>query len=130
MFLHVFKENNLVYGSYKRNYSDGSDNSDSYDYEETDDTDSYSDRDAQLPDSYDSYESSTNNEFYYANGDASTRANGRQAFDDTLIPRVKFQNSRIRFDRITPKMISHMTDEEKNSYINVCRQLYTDIYEI
>ena len=50
--------------------------------------------------------------------------------EDQFIPRVCVQNRPIRFDRITPKLISLMSDVEKEDYIDVCKQLYTEIYEI
>lgn len=49
---------------------------------------------------------------------------------DQFIPRVSVQNRPIRFDRVTPKLISMMSQSEKDDYIDICKQLYTEIYEI
>lgn len=51
--------------------------------------------------------------------------------DDTLIPRVyvSSQKKNVRFDRVTPKLLNLMNLEEKNEYINICKILYTEIYE-
>ena len=92
--------------SFKRNYSDGSDNSDEY-YEDDDDEE----------DADETYGASYANNF---------SANG----DEYTVPRVTVQNKSLPFDRITPKHISLMSEKEKEAYINICRQLYTEIYEI
>jgi transcription initiation factor TFIIE subunit alpha len=47
-----------------------------------------------------------------------------------FIPRVTVRQKLFRLDRITPKLISLMNEHEKESYINICRQLYSEIYEI
>lgn len=50
--------------------------------------------------------------------------------DDEYIPRVYVQSRPIRFDRISPRHIKQMTQSERDDYINICKQLYTEIYEI
>ncbi|CAF0755991.1 unnamed protein product [Brachionus calyciflorus] len=87
-------------GSMRRNHSDGSENSDEYD---------------------DDYEE---------NEDLSFTSSSSDPNEDLLIPRILVKNKPIRFDRITPKLINHMTELEKENYIQICRQLYTEIYEI
>ena len=47
-----------------------------------------------------------------------------------LIPKVKVQDRLYRFDKINTKLIKLMNDEERELYISVCRQLYTEMYEI
>lgn len=46
------------------------------------------------------------------------------------VPRVTVQNRNYRLDKLNPYLINQMNDIEKEFYINVCRQLYTEIYEI
>lgn len=49
---------------------------------------------------------------------------------DMCVPRVTVQNRNYRLDKLNPYLINQMNDTEKEFYINVCRQLYTEIYEI
>lgn len=49
--------------------------------------------------------------------------------DDEYIPRVYVQSRPIRFDRVTPRLIKLMSVDERDDYINICKQLYTEIYE-
>jgi len=50
--------------------------------------------------------------------------------EDLSMPRVTVQNKYYRLDRLNPSLINQMNDAEKEFYINICRQLYTEIYEI
>jgi hypothetical protein len=50
--------------------------------------------------------------------------------EDLCVPRITVQNKYYRLDKLNPKLINQMNDLEKEFYINVCRQLYTEIYEI
>jgi len=50
--------------------------------------------------------------------------------EDLCVPRITVQNKFYRLDKLNPKLINQMNDLEKEFYINVCRQLYTEIYEI
>ena len=50
--------------------------------------------------------------------------------ESDFMPLVSVQSKAVRLDRVSPKLISMMTDSEKDYYINVCRQLYTELYEI
>lgn len=47
-----------------------------------------------------------------------------------FMPLVTVQSKQVRLDRVTPKLINMMSEPEKDYYINVCRQLYTELYEI
>lgn len=78
-------------------------------------------------DSYDSYENSMNQLTIGAGGTSGPHGD---LVNSKFIPRVSVQNRSIRFDRITPKLIGLMSGQEKENYINLCRQLYTEIYEI
>jgi len=49
--------------------------------------------------------------------------------DDPML-QVKVQNKSYRLDRITPRLIKQMNENEKEHYINICRELYTEIYEM
>lgn len=49
--------------------------------------------------------------------------------EDEYIPRVYVQSRPIRFDRVTPRLIKLMSVDERDDYINICKQLYTEIYE-
>ena len=55
---------------------------------------------------------------------------GNDDEDDISVPRVTVQNRNYRLDKLSPYLINQMNDAEKEFYINVCRQLYTEIYEI
>lgn len=90
-----------------RSHSDGSENSDEYDED------------------YEYFEDSASQTHQHHHQQHSMDQN-----EDMYIPRVYVRNKPIRFDRITPKLINLMNDHEKDSYINICRQLYTEIYEI
>jgi hypothetical protein len=50
--------------------------------------------------------------------------------EDLTMPRVTVQNKYYRLDRLNQSLINQMNDAEKEFYINICRQLYTEIYEI
>lgn len=119
----------------RRNHSDGngsensSENSDDYD----DDYYGAGQYDSQYRSDYDD---SSPIDLLEANGDnmhnryLHENDDGGGDFDDSLIPRVSVQNRLIRFDLITPKLINLMNQNEKDDYINICKQLYTEIYEI
>jgi hypothetical protein len=49
---------------------------------------------------------------------------------DLNMPLISVQKKPIRIDRITPKLINLMNEEEKDAYINICRQLYSEVYEV
>lgn len=49
---------------------------------------------------------------------------------EPLIPRITVKNRSYRLDKLNTCLINQMNDTEKEFYINVCRQLYTEIYEI
>lgn len=87
--------------SFKRNHSDGSENSDEYDED---------------------YEDEENRD--------QMNSSSVDPNEDILIPRVLVRNKPIRFDRITPDLINQMNEPEKQKYIEVCQKLYTEIYEI
>lgn len=48
---------------------------------------------------------------------------------ENCLPEVYVQNKPVRFDCITAKLIGQMSDLEKENYINICRELYTEIYD-
>jgi transcription initiation factor TFIIE subunit alpha len=50
--------------------------------------------------------------------------------EDLSTPRVTVQNKHVRLDKLNAFLIKQMNETEKEFYINVCRQLYTEIYEI
>jgi len=50
--------------------------------------------------------------------------------EDQSVPRITVQNKCYRLDKLNPCLITQMNDAEKEFYIQVCRQLYTEIYEI
>ena len=54
----------------------------------------------------------------------------QQALDDHVVPRVPVRNKYVRLDRVTPRIIKMMSEREKDCYINMCRELYSVIYEI
>lgn len=56
-------------------------------------------------------------------------SNGGSGSGD-FMPLVTVQSKPVRLDRVTPKLINMMSEPEKDYYINVCRQLYTELYEI
>lgn len=49
--------------------------------------------------------------------------------DNDSMPVVFVQAKPMRLDRVTAKFTDMMTDKEKDYYINVCRHLYTELYE-
>lgn len=50
---------------------------------------------------------------------------------DEYIPRVLVGNKPIRFDMVTHEMIQNqMSQSEKEFYIDVCRKLYNEVYEL
>jgi hypothetical protein len=75
---------------------------------------------------YDEYEGEYEHDL---NGSEDHNAFETDQFDQ-FIPRLTVQNRTVRLDRITPDAINKMTSLEKENYINICRQLYTEIYEI
>jgi hypothetical protein len=96
---------------FKRNHSDGSDRDNEYDDEYLDDL---SDRN---PNSNDPI------------GDDLDEFNDHN-HDDLIMPRVYVQNKPIPLDKINSKLINLMNENEKDSYISMCRELYSVIYEI
>ena len=103
------------YSSYnfRRNNSDGSDREEA-------DIDS---EDLLYSDGFDS----TNSESTYSSSNVNPNEDD---LNDSNIPRVTVKNRLFRLDRITPKLINLMNDSEKENYINICRQLYSEIYDI
>lgn len=87
--------------NFKRNNSDGSDR-DTLDSEDT----------------------------FYSDDLDSSNSLDNENDDDSMLPRLTVKNKYVRLDRITPKLINLMNEVEKENYINICRQLYTEIYEI
>ena len=57
-------------------------------------------------------------------------SNGSNGSSGDFMPLVTVQTKPVRLDRVTPKLINMMSEPEKDYYINVCRQLYTELYEI
>ena len=55
---------------------------------------------------------------------------GDESNNSVYIPKISIRNKLFRLDRITPKLINLMNDNEKEKYITICRQLYSEIYEI
>ena len=49
---------------------------------------------------------------------------------EQFVPRVTVQNIIYRLDKLNQNLISKMSDQEKNHYIDICRQLYSTIYEL
>lgn len=58
-----------------------------------------------------------------------TVSSGEVQVDNDSMPIVVVQSKPMRLDRVSPKFINMMTDKEKDYYINVCRHLYTELYE-
>lgn len=50
--------------------------------------------------------------------------------EELNVPRITVQDKYYRLDKLNPYLINQMNDTEKDFYINVCRQLYTEIYEM
>ena len=50
--------------------------------------------------------------------------------EEPQVPRITVKNRSYRLDKLNPYLINQMNETEKEFYINVCRQLYTEIYEI
>lgn len=57
----------------------------------------------------------------------SLNSEGSDIYSD--IPTVSVHNKPIPFDEVTPEIVCEMSDDEKEDYINVCRQLYEQVYE-
>jgi len=64
--------------------------------------------------------------------DQDDESNSYYADDDNDLstPRVTVQNKYHRLDKLNPHLINLMNEQEKDFYISICRQLYTEIYEI
>jgi transcription initiation factor IIE alpha subunit len=95
--------------SYK-SYSDGSDR----ELDEQDDESNSYYTDNSNTNLNDNDESSNNNELDY----------------DPYVPVVSVQSKFYRLDKLNTYLINLMNDSEKERYIDICRQLYTEIYEI
>jgi hypothetical protein len=63
-------------------------------------------------------------------GNENTNGDQTTTHDDHIIPRVPLRNTYVRLDRVTPRIIKMMNEREKDCYINMCRDLYSVIYEI
>lgn len=50
--------------------------------------------------------------------------------EDLLVPRVLVRNRPVRFDRVSPKLINQMNEQEKENYIELCQKLYMEIYDV
>ena len=50
--------------------------------------------------------------------------------EEQQIPRITVQNKSYRLDRINPYLVNLMNEKDKEMYVNICRQLYTEIYEL
>lgn len=96
---------------FKRNHSDGSDRDNEYDDEYLDDlSDRNPNSNCPIGDDLDDYNDHNQ--------------------EDLIMPRVYVQNKPIPLDKINPKLIDLMNENEKDSYISMCRELYSVIYEI
>lgn len=100
---------NLI--SYK-SYSDGSDRE--LDEQDDESNSFYTDNNSNTMNINDNDESSNNNELEY----------------DPYVPIVSVQSKCYRLDKLNTYLINLMNESEKENYINICRQLYTEIYEI
>lgn len=58
-----------------------------------------------------------------------TISSGEIQVDNDSMPVVFVQSKPMRLDCVTAKFTDMMTDKEKDYYINVCRHLYTELYE-
>ena len=77
------------------------------------------------------YHDSNSNSGLFSNDTNEYAGSSSSNSDDYyLLPRVTVQNKLYRLDKLNPYLIQLMLDKEKEHYINVCRQLYTDVYEI
>ncbi len=103
-----YARNGFLSNSLKRNHSDGSDRDNDFDEDYSDDLESNTGK-----------SSSHDDEHLFDLDD-----------DDLVMPRVFIQNKPIALDKITPKLINLMNESEKDNYINICRELYSVIYEI
>lgn len=103
------------HANFRRNHSEGSNSNsiDSLDSEEN----------------YGEYASTENDENYSVDQFMFDSIN--EAYQHSgNIPLVSVQNKFMPFDRVTPKLINMMNETEKETYIDICRRLYTEIYEI
>lgn len=81
---------------------------------------------------------STNNSYHsksYSDGsddqeDDESNSYYKENEDESCVLRVTVQNKYHRLDKLSPYLINLMNEAEKEFYINICRQLYTEIYEI
>jgi transcription initiation factor TFIIE subunit alpha len=105
------KLNNGTLLSYK-SYSDGSDRE--LDEQDDESNSYYTDNNSNTMNINDNDESSNNNELDY----------------DPYVPIVSVQNKCYRLDKLNTYLINLMNESEKEHYIDICRQLYTEIYEI
>jgi len=96
--------------SYK-SYSDGSDR-------ELDEQD----------DESNSYYTDNSNTILNDNDESSSNNNDMDY--ETYVPLVSVQSKFYRLDKLNTYLINLMNDSEKEHYIDICRQLYTEIYEI
>ncbi len=68
---------------------------------------------------------STNSESYSAN----IPNDDNDSRSSVLMPKIYIRNKLFRLDLVTPKLINFMNEYEKETYINICRQLYSEIYD-
>ena len=50
-------------------------------------------------------------------------------YNSAFMPKISIRNKLFRLDLVTPKLINCMNDSEKENYITICRQLYSEIYD-
>ena len=68
---------------------------------------------------------STNSESYSAN----IPNDDNDSRNSVLMPKISIRNKLFRLDLVTPKLINFMNENEKETYISNCRQLYSEIYD-
>lgn len=107
------KLNNGTLLSYK-SYSDGSDREMD---EQDDESNSY-------------YTDNNSNTMNLNDNDESSSNNNDQMDYDPYVPIVSVQSKCYRLDKLNTYLINSMNPSEKERYIDICRQLYTEIYEI
>lgn len=75
------------------------------------------------------------NSYYTENSNTNLNSNDESSINNELdydpyVPLVSVQNKCYRLDKLNAYLINLMNDSEKERYIDICRQLYTEIYEI
>jgi hypothetical protein len=107
-----FVPKNVKSQNFRRNNSDGSDRDDV---------------DAEIENMFysDGFDS-TNSESTYS---TNVTNDEDDTYNSTFMPKISIRNKLFRLDLVTPKLINCMNDSEKENYINICRQLYSEIYD-